>query len=54
VPADEDIERIQVFERPFLVRYSDWTDEGNITNPELGITAKNFLDDAVLVLDLKR
>ena len=51
VPADEDIERVQVFERPFLVRYSDWEDEGNVANPVLGITAENFMDDAVKVLD---
>lgn len=54
VPADVDIERIQIFERPFLVRYPDWTDVGNIANPTLGITADNFMDDAVLVLDLER
>ena len=54
VPADEDIERIQIFERPFLVRYPDWEDEGNVANPALGITADNFMDEAVEVIDLKR
>lgn len=54
VPADVDIARIQIFERPFVVRYPDWTDEGNIANPDLGITAANFMDDAVMVMDLKR
>jgi hypothetical protein len=54
VPADEAIERIELYERPFVVRYPDWTDAGNIANPDLGITAGNFMDEAVLVavLDL--
>ena len=54
IPADEDIERIQLFERPFLVRYADWVDEGNVANPDLGITAENFMDEAVEILDLRR
>lgn len=54
VPADVDIERVEVFERPFLVRYPDWIDEGNIANPSFGITADNFMDEAVRVLDLRR
>ena len=54
VPADVDIERIEVYERPFLVRYPDWTDAGNIANPDLGITADAFMDDAVLVMELDR
>ena len=49
VPADERIEKVELFERPFLVRYPDWTDEGNVANPALGITAENFMDDAILV-----
>jgi len=53
VPADEAIERIELFERPFLVRYSDWTDPGNIANPDFGITAENFMDEAVLVATLE-
>ena len=53
VPADVDIERIAVYRRPFLVRYSDWTDEGNIANPSLGITAENFMDSAELVMELE-
>ena len=53
VPADADIERIEVYRRPFLVRYSDWTDEGNIANPSLGITAENFMDSAELVMELE-
>ena len=53
VPADVDIERIEVYRRPFLVRYSDWTDEGNIANPSLGITAENFMDSAELVMELE-
>ena len=52
VPADVDIERIAVYRRPFLVQYSDWTDEGNIANPSLGITAENFMDSAELVMEL--
>jgi hypothetical protein len=54
VPADVDIERIEIFERPFLVRYPDWEDAGNIANPALGITPENFMDDAVLVMALER
>lgn len=54
VPADVDIARIQIFERPFVAQYSDWTTEGNIANPTLGITADTFLDDATLVMELVR
>jgi hypothetical protein len=46
VPADEAIDEIQLFERPFVVRYPDWTDAGNVANPTLGITAENFMDEA--------
>jgi hypothetical protein len=52
VPADQPITRIQVFERPFLVRYSDWVDEGNVANPDLGITADTFMDDAIEIIDM--
>ena len=52
VPADKDIAQVALYERPFLVRYSDWTDEGNIANPDFGITAENFMDDAVLVAQI--
>ena len=54
VPADSDIERIEIYERPFLVRYSDWIDEGNINNPDFGITADTFMDSARLVMSLDR
>ena len=54
VPADIDIARVEVYERPFLVRYPDWTDAGNIANPVLGITADTFMDEAVLVMALDR
>ena len=53
VPAEQPIARIQLFVRPFLVRYSDWIDEGNIGNPDFGITADNFMDDAIEILDLE-
>jgi len=54
VPADVDIKRIEIYERPFLVRYSDWIDEGNIANPDFGITAANFMDSATLIMTLER
>ena len=54
VPADVDIERIQIFERPFVAQYADWTTEGNIANPDLGITADTFMDDATLVMEWRR
>lgn len=53
VPAEQPIARIQMFLRPFLVRYPDWIDEGNIGNPDFGITAENFMDDAIEILDMK-
>jgi hypothetical protein len=53
VPADQPIARVQMFLRPFLVRYPDWIDEGNIGNPDFGITAENFMDDAIEILDLE-
>ena len=49
IPRDASLERIEVYRRPFLVRFPDFTDEGNIANPSLGITAENFMDDAVLM-----
>ena len=52
VPAEQPIRRIEVYERPFLVRYSDWIDEGNIANPDFGITAENFMDEATLIMEI--
>jgi hypothetical protein len=54
VPGDQAIEQIQLFERPFLVRYADWVDAGNVANPSFGITADNFMDDGVEVMSWSR
>ena len=53
VPADQPIQSVEVYKRPFLVRYSDWIDEGNIANPAFGITAENFMDEATLVMEIE-
>lgn len=50
IPADKKLSRIELYRRPFLVRGSNATDPGNIANPQLGITAKNFMENAVLVM----
>ncbi|APR79048.1 Hypothetical protein A7982_04395 [Minicystis rosea] len=49
IPGGKKLARVEIYERPFLVRYPDMTDAGNINNPALGITAENFMDDAKLV-----
>jgi hypothetical protein len=54
VPGDQAIEQIQLFERPFLVRYAEWVDAGNVANPSFGITADNFMDEAVEVMSWSR
>jgi len=53
VPAEVPIRKVEVYKRPFLVRYSDWIDEGNIANPDFGITAENFMDEAELIMEIE-
>jgi hypothetical protein len=50
IPADKKLSRIELYKRPFCVRNADMNDAGNVVNPNLGITAANFMDDATLVL----
>ena len=54
VPGDKPIRRVELYERPFIVRYSDFDDEGNVANPELGITPQNYMDAATLVTSWER
>ena len=49
VPADKAITRVDLYHRPFCVRYANSPDAGNIVNKSLDITAANFLDEATLV-----
>jgi hypothetical protein len=50
IPADKKLKKIELYRRPFLVRNKGMTDEGNVANPALGITASNFMDAAELVV----
>lgn len=49
IPADKKLAKAELLHRPFVVRYSGDTTSGNIVNPKLGITWKNFLDGAKVV-----
>jgi hypothetical protein len=49
VPRDQPIRRLDLYRRAFLVRGASSTDEGNIRNPALGISAATFMNDAQLV-----
>jgi hypothetical protein len=49
VPREQPIRRVDLYQRPFVVRGANATDAGNIRNPALGITAATFMDDAKLV-----
>ena len=49
IPADKKLAKAELFYRPFLVRYASDTAAGNIANPDLKITWKNFLDGAMVV-----
>ncbi len=49
VPRDRAIRRIDLYQRPFVVRGQNATDPGNIRNPSLGISAATFMTDAKLV-----
>jgi hypothetical protein len=50
VPRDGVLTRIELYHRPFVVRGSSDTTEGNIANPSFGITAQNFMDSAELIV----
>ncbi len=47
VPADKEMQKVELYKRPFVVRWSDDDLLGNINDPDQGITAENFMDDAV-------
>jgi Peptidase M66 len=49
IPGDKPIQRVELLERPFVVRSKTDTTPGNIANPSLGITPQNFLDGAKVV-----
>jgi hypothetical protein len=49
IPADKKLSKVEVFRRPFLVRYSNMTDSGNIAYTGSKITSQNFLDGAELM-----
>ncbi len=47
VPGDKNLVKVEVYKRPFCVRYSDIDTEGNINYAPHNITAENFMEDAV-------
>ncbi len=49
VPADKEICNVEVYKRPFCIRYDDDDAEGNINYVPHGITAANFMDAAELL-----
>ena len=49
IPADKKLAKVEVFRRPFLVRYPGSTDSGNIARTGSTITPANFLDGAQLM-----
>lgn len=49
IPADKKLSKVEVFRRPFLVRYAGSTDSGNIARTGSTITPQNFLDGAQLM-----
>jgi len=49
VPGDIDIEKVEVFDRPFCVRGASDDIEGNINYEPNNITAANYMDDAALL-----
>ncbi len=49
VPADKDIQKVEVYERQFCVRNATDNTAGNINFAGHNITAANFMNDAVLL-----
>lgn len=49
IPADKKLSKVEVFRRPFLVRYPDMADSGNIAYAQSTVTPQNFLDGAELM-----
>ncbi len=47
VPGDKVLQKVEVYKRPFCIRYDDNDTEGNINYAPHNITAENFMDDAV-------
>lgn len=49
IPADKALSKVEVFRRPFLVRYANLSDSGNIAYSGSTTTPANFLDGAELM-----
>lgn len=47
VPADKNLTKVELFRRPFCVRWDDVDTEGNINYAPNNITAENFMDGAI-------
>ncbi len=47
VPADKELARVELYKRPFCIRYPEDDTPGNINYAPHQITAENFMDDAV-------
>ncbi len=46
VPGDKELIKVELYKRPFVLRYSDDPIVGNINDESQNITAENFMDDA--------
>lgn len=47
VPGDKKLLKVELYKRPFCIRYDDNPTEGNINYAPHGITAENFMDESV-------
>lgn len=52
VPADKKLVKVEVFERPFVVKYADNNVAGNIAYSGSTVTPQNFLDGAKLMSEI--
>lgn len=51
VPGDKPLQKVELYKRPFCVRDNNNDTEGNINYAPNGITAANFMDDAVYLTE---
>lgn len=51
VPGDKPLQKVELYKRPFCVRDENNDTEGNINYAPNGITAANFMDDAVYLTE---
>ncbi len=51
VPGNKELVKVEVYKRPFCIRFSANDTEGNINYVPHNITAENFMDDAVFLTE---